>query len=135
MIVVDTNTIAYLYLPSRYTADVTRVLEKDGSWAAPLLWRSEFRNVLSVYLRQGSLALPMALEIQRAAQLLMADREFAIDSEGVLHLAADSGCSAYDAEFVYLAQSEGIPLITSDRALLRKFPETTATPTAFAVGD
>ena len=49
MIVVDTNTIAYLYLPSRYTADVTRVLEKDASWAAPLLWRSEFRNVLSVY--------------------------------------------------------------------------------------
>jgi predicted nucleic acid-binding protein len=91
--------------------------------------------VLSVYLHQGSLTLPMALEIQRAAQLLMADREFVIDSEGVLRLAADSGCSAYDAEFVYLAQSEGIPLITSDRALLRKFPETTATPAAFAVGD
>ena len=135
MIVVDTNTIAYLYLPSRYTADVTGVLEKDASWAAPLLWRSEFRNVLSVYLHQGSLTLPMALEIQRAAQLLMADREFSIDSEGVLRLAADSGCSAYDAEFVYLAQSEGIPLITSDRALLRKFPETTATPAAFAVRD
>lgn len=33
MIVVDTNTIAYLYLPSRYTADVARVLEKDASWA------------------------------------------------------------------------------------------------------
>ena len=135
MIVVDTNTIAYLYLPSRYTADVTRVLEKDASWAAPLLWRSEFRNVLSVYLRQGSLALPMALEIQRAAQLLMADSEFAVDSEGVLRLSADSGCSGYDAEFVYLAQSEAIPLITSDRALLRQFPDTTATPAAFAVGD
>jgi predicted nucleic acid-binding protein len=135
VIVVDTNTIAYLYLPSRYTADVTRVLEKDASWAAPLLWRSEFRNVLAVYLRQGSLTLPMALEIQRAAQLLMADREFAVDSEGVLRLSADSGCSAYDAEFVYLAQSEATPLITSDRALLRQFPETTATPAAFAVGD
>ena len=135
MIVVDTNTIAYLYLPSRYTADVTRVLEKDASWAAPLLWRSEFRNVLSVCLRQGSLAVPMALEIQRAAQLLMADSEFAVDSEGVLRLSADSGCSAYDAEFVYLAQSEATPLITSDRALLRQFPETTVTPADFAASD
>jgi predicted nucleic acid-binding protein len=135
VIVVDTNTIAYLYLPSRYTAMVNRVLEKDASWAAPLLWRSELRNVLSVYMRQGSLTLPIALEIQRAAQLLMADSEFAVDSEGVLRLSADSGCSAYDAEFVYLAQSEAVPLITSDRALLRQFPETAATPAAFAVGD
>jgi predicted nucleic acid-binding protein len=132
VIVVDTNTIAYLYLPSRYTTDVIRVLEKDPVWAAPSLWRSEFRNVLSVYLHQGRLTLPVALDIQRAAQLLMADQEFAVDSEGVLRLAADSGCSAYDAEFVYLAQSEGIRLVTSDRALLRRFPQTTAKPAGFA---
>jgi len=43
--------------------------------------------------------------------------------------------NARDAEFVYLAQSDATPLITSDRALLRQFPETTATPAAFAVGD
>ena len=102
---------------------------------AKLLWRSEFRNVLSVYLRQGSFTLPMALEIQRTAQLLMADREFAIDSEGVLRLAVDSGCSAYDAEFVCLAQSEGIPLITSDRALLRQFPVEAGVDPDFSVDD
>jgi hypothetical protein len=32
-------------------------LQKDSEWAAPLLWRSEFRNVLALYIRQGYLSL------------------------------------------------------------------------------
>jgi predicted nucleic acid-binding protein len=33
-----------------------------------------------------------------------------------------SGCSAYDCEFVALAQSLGIPLVTVDKHVLRQFP-------------
>lgn len=44
MIVVDTNTIAYLYLLTEHTADVEALLDKDPHWVAPLLWRSEYRN-------------------------------------------------------------------------------------------
>lgn len=42
MIVVDTNTLAYLYLPTTHTDDVVSLLHKDPAWAAPRLWRSEF---------------------------------------------------------------------------------------------
>ncbi len=53
MIVVDTNVIAYLWLPGARTAAAERLVKKDSDWNAPLLWRSEFRNVLAGCLRRG----------------------------------------------------------------------------------
>ena len=47
MIAVDTNVIADLYLESEFTARAEALLEIDSDWAAPLLWRSEFRNILA----------------------------------------------------------------------------------------
>ena len=47
MIVVDTNVIGYLFLSSDQSVLAERALQKDNEWAAPILWRSEFRNVLT----------------------------------------------------------------------------------------
>lgn len=55
MIVVDTNVLAYLYLPGEYTAVAEVLLERDPDWAAPVLWRSEFRIILAGHIRRGSL--------------------------------------------------------------------------------
>lgn len=63
MIVVDTNVIAYLMLPGDSTPQARGALRKDGDWSSPLLWRSEFRNILVRYLRQGHLQLADALQI------------------------------------------------------------------------
>ena len=52
MIVVDTNIIAYLYLPTEYTEGAESLLIREPIWSAPSLWRSEFRNVLALYLRK-----------------------------------------------------------------------------------
>lgn len=52
MIVVDTNMIAYLYLPDDYTNNVKQLLKLDAQWIAPLLWRSEMRNILALYVRK-----------------------------------------------------------------------------------
>ena len=133
MIVVDTNTIAYLYLPSDFTVSVEAVLRKDSVWAAPLLWRSELRNILAVYMKRGLLAVSEAVAVQTQAETLLSGNEYEVDSLGVLELAKRSGCSAYDCEFAYLALSQGTKLVTADKKLLREFPETAIKASDFAI--
>ncbi|MGD2083098.1 MAG: type II toxin-antitoxin system VapC family toxin [Chromatiales bacterium] len=125
MIVVDTNVISYLLLPTPHTAAAERLLQTEPSWAAPLLWRSEFRNVLALYLRKHLLRLDQALRLQERAEALLAGKEYQVTSATVLALAERSGCSAYDCEFVALAQDLGTSLVTADQAVLQAFPERT----------
>lgn len=122
MIVVDTNTIAYLYLPTDHTADIEALLEQDPHWVAPLLWRSEFRNILALYVRKNIIDLDTALQIQAQAEKQLASHEYSVSSTTVLALAHESGCSAYDCEFVSIAKSLNTPLITADKKLIAAFP-------------
>lgn len=122
MIVVDTNILAYLYLPTEFSEQAERLLHAHPVWAAPVLWRSEFRNVLALYLRKGLLTLEQAYGIQTEAESLLAGNEFDVPSLDVLQLVATSDCSAYDCEFVALAKRNGIPLVTADRKILAHFP-------------
>ena len=122
MIVVDTNVIAYLYLPTSYTADAERLLGSDPEWAAPILWRSELRNILAGYLRRGALTFEAARDIQAEAEGMLAGNEYEVDSASVLELVRDSDCSAYDCEFVALAMRLGTRVVTMDEKLLRAFP-------------
>lgn len=124
MIVVDTNVIAYLFLPSEFSAAARRVYELDSRWVAPLLWRSELRNVLSVSVQQADLILQDALEVMEAATDLMRGGEYEAPSDLVLQLAADSRCSAYDCEFVALALELDVGLVTEDRRIHRAFGDT-----------
>ena len=122
MIVVDTNVIAYLWLPGDRTRQAESLLKEDSDWNAPLLWRSEFRNVLAGCLRRGDLDLDTALQIVDEAEGQMRGREFSVPSAQVLARVAASDCSAYDCEFVALAEELGVPLVTSDARILRSFP-------------
>ena len=124
MIVVDTNIIAYLYLPTDLTGQAERLLESDPEWAVPVLWRSEFRNVLVLYLRKGLISLAEAVRIQEEAEALLKDHEYMSVSPDVLRLVNESSCSAYDCEFVALARSHGVKLVTMDRKILVDFPDT-----------
>ncbi|PLW84309.1 VapC toxin family PIN domain ribonuclease [Kineobactrum sediminis] len=127
MIVADTNTIAYLYLPTAQTDDVVSLLHKDPHWVAPLLWRSEFRNVLSLYIKKGIVELSTAIAMQSQAEQQLADNEYTVNSMNVLALASESGCSAYDCEFISLAKSLNLKLITGDNKLIQVFPEVAMT--------
>jgi predicted nucleic acid-binding protein len=123
MIVADTNIISYLFLPTIYSEKASRLYRQDAEWAAPGLWRSEFRNVLALYNRQQILTLTEALLIQEEAESLMADHEFSVTSVQVLTLTNSSHCSAYDCEFVALAKQLSVKLVTQDKKILREFPE------------
>ena len=65
------------------------------------------------------------------AERILDRNEFEVKSEAVFELCAQSGCSAYDCEYVALAQSLRISLITRDKALLAAFPDTAVCPEKF----
>jgi predicted nucleic acid-binding protein len=131
VIVVDTNVVAYLWLPGDMTAAAEQVLRQDAEWAVPLVWRSEFRSILTGAVRHKALSLDRAKTMAAAAEDHLRNLEFAVDSGRVLELAGSSGCPAYDCEFVTLANDLGVRLITHDRAILKAFP-TFAVPLEFA---
>ncbi len=134
MIVADTNIVSYLFLPTNYSEQASQLFQVDPDWAAPELWRSEFRNVLALYLRQNILSLTEVLTLQDEAESLMAEREFTMPSVAVMNLVASSTCSAYDCEFVALARQLSVKLVTQDKKLLREFPETAICIDAFLFG-
>ena len=123
MIVVDTNVVAYFLISSELSESAEAVREADPLWAAPVLWRSEMRSVLLGYLKRRQMTL---LEVQQQmsdAEALLNDREYDVESGRVLELADRSGCTAYYCEFVYVAERFRLPLVTSDKELLRAFPD------------
>ena len=122
MIVVDTNVICYLYVESPHSRQAEHALVKDSDWVAPFLWRSEFRNVLDQYIRKQWLSLAESRLIMNEALHLMDDQEYEVDSQHVLSLVAASNCSAYDCEFVALAQELRIVLVTWTSKSWMTFP-------------
>jgi predicted nucleic acid-binding protein len=131
MIVVDVNLVVYLVLGGPERALAQRVLERDSVWAAPLLWRSEFRNVLATFMRHRELSVSDAWRAHELADALLNGQEFSVPSERVLALVAASPCSAYDCEYVALAEELAVPLITADRQLLRAFSDRAISPKDF----
>ena len=122
-VVVDTNVIAYYWLPGVHTENAVALRRRTDDWFVPRLWRSEFRNVLARYLRARIIGLDQARALIRSAEAELSDCEREVDSTAVMDLVAASSCSAYDCEFVALARQMGIPLVTEDAGLLRAFPD------------
>jgi predicted nucleic acid-binding protein len=102
VIVVDTNVVCY-------------------RWMASPLWRSEFRNAFTGAVRKRLLTAENAIDIIEKAEAQLAGREFLLSSRAVMRLVAASRCSAYDCEFVALAEEHGIALVTVDGSVLRDF--------------
>lgn len=131
MIVADVNLAAYLLLGGPDARSARQVFEHDPAWAAPVLWRSEFRSILAGYIRLRGLGLHDAWQAHELAEALFRGNEFTIGGERVLQLVAGSPCSAYDCEYVALAQELGAPLVTADRQILRHFPAVALRPRDF----
>lgn len=131
MIVVDTNIVSYLLIEGDRTEVCRKVFLKDPEWAAPFLWRSEFRNVLTLHMRHAQMSLEGALERSQRAQSLFLNREFSVGSDIVLELTNRYPISAYDAEFVCLANKFETQLITTDKKVLAHFADVAIQPETF----
>ena len=108
-----------------------KVFLKDPAWIAPLLWRSEFKNVVLGFLRKDILDFAQAIQAIDKAERKMQGREFPVSSVLVMELARDSGCSSYDCEFVALARTRALTLLTWDKQIRQAFPDIALQPEAF----
>lgn len=131
MIVVDTNLLVYLLLPTPYTAQAEAVMDKDSDWIAPALIHSELRNVFLGAARRGNIGLNDALFLLDRSIGLIAMPDNGVNGGAVFSLAMQSGCSAYDCEFVWLASDLGLPLVTVDKKVLRAFSNLAVLPETF----
>ena len=123
MIVVDSNVVAYCWILGDKSEVAQRVRVRDPEWHVPYLWRSELRNALAGYLWRGSIDVARAAATMAAAERALAGCEHMVSSDTVLELTVGSRLSAYDCEFVALARSLAVPLVTEDAAVLKAFPE------------
>ena len=134
MIVVDTDVIAALWLRGPRTGAALRTRRRDADWVAPPLWRSEFRSVLRQYLVRGLVGYADTVWLAEKAERSMQDRERTVETVAVLKLVERTGHSAYDCEYVALAEAEGVRLVTGDRAVARHFPRVAVLLEDFADG-
>lgn len=131
MIVADSNLIAYLLIPGDKSSLADEVFLKDTDWAVPLLCRSELRNILTLYMRHEGMSLRQAQKTMEKAETLWINREYAVTSDTVLEITVRHRVSAYDGEFVALAQHFGVPLVTFDKAVRKAFPNIAITAEDF----
>ncbi|MSR48085.1 MAG: PIN domain-containing protein [Planctomycetes bacterium] len=131
MIVVDTSVLVHLLLPDDDSPLIDEVAWVDDVWHAPALWRSELRDVLVKKLRAGALTFEDAVDCLIDAEQLLGERTREADPERVIDLALQSGCTAYDCEFIDLALRLELPLVTLDSQLLTAFPDVAVAPDEF----
>lgn len=134
MIVADATVVACLFINSDASDLAEAALKRDPVWAAPVLWRSEFRNTLVSYLMFGRMTFESAMLAVLNAESAMNGREYAVSSTRVLDLAARSRCAARDCEYIALAEELDVPLVTTDESLLKAFPDRTVSLKTFAIG-
>jgi len=135
MIVVDANVIAYFFIEGEKSESARKVHTKDNHWTMPGMWRHEFLNILTTSCLFAELPLATAHRIWRDAENLAQGNEYSPDMSGVLALACEHSITAYDAEYVFLAKSLGIPCITEDKALRSKFHGTAVSMAEFVKPD
>jgi predicted nucleic acid-binding protein len=131
MIVVDIPIISSMIFPTRYSATVTALHEKNSLWEVPALWKSEFMNVLSLYYRKGLIGYDEGVSALDFAERLIGSREHKVPSRAILARLITTSCSSQDCEFVVLAEKLGTRLVTYNQKIIEQFPAVAVNPEAY----
>ena len=125
MIVTDANVIIYWATDSPQASQVEQLLQYDSDWRTVPLWRYEFTNAMVMMIRAKVISESAALKALDRAEDLMTPREHAVPQHDVLGASLRYGISAYDAQYIVLAELSDAKCITADAPLARKTPGTT----------
>ena len=128
MIVVDANIISYLILKSPFSKDCGELFLWDSQWIAPRLWRHEVSNVLVTYERRKIIDRKEALLAFKDSEAIIGENEYDIQIERRMSVAASTQCSAYDSQYIALAEDLNVYLFTYDKKILSMNPQLALKP-------
>jgi len=118
MIVADTNLLAYFLVPGPQSRSAERVRAVHRVWAVPSLLPHELMNVLYQHVRRGVITRDEAIRAYKRGTSMVEISILPIDPVAILRLSEQTGCTTYDADFVWLAKELDSPLVTADKEIL-----------------
>ena len=132
MIVADTNLLVYLVVASELTERARQIHGIEPDWIFPPIALSEATNALATLTREKWITPEIAVEALAHIEKRIAAGFRDVSMRAALELAIQKKVSAYDAQFIVLARSLEVHLVTEDGALQNKFPEVAISMEAFA---
>ena len=116
--VLDTSVAVAWYMPDDISNVAIewqdRLLAGEIALVAPTLHYWEFANVLRTYLKRGELHQDLASEIYALHQ----EAPLSVGEPtrgGLLDVALEYQCTAYDAVFISLCLERGVPILTAEK--------------------
>jgi len=122
MIVVDANILIYSMIKCEQSPLVQKLRGKDADWRTAALCLHETLNVLATYHRREVLTLAQSRALLGHAERFIEEAQCEVVMDTALAVAAQYAVTGYDAQYVALAQSLNVPLITQDRKLRKAVP-------------
>lgn len=122
MIVVDANILIYSLIEGDYSPLIHKLRERDMDWRTTGLCLHEVVNVLATYQSRDILKLAQCKKLLEHAERFMKVAQCEVKMDTALAVAAKYAITGYDAQYVALAQSLNVPLITEDRKLRNAVP-------------
>ena len=118
-LIVDASVVAKFYFLEDGSEQARAILTSGIVIAAPGLLLIEIASVAATKVRRG-------VSTREEARRVVASLGELVDefvplgglAGRVFSIASDSGCSAYDATYLALAQERGVRLLTADRRLV-----------------
>jgi len=122
MIVVDANILAFYVIKGKRTVDANALRDKDAEWILPAFWCVEFQSILWKYVRFDGMAASKALELLDQAMAMFAPNGVTPRPDMVLRDALAWKITAYDAQYVSLANHLGVRCVTEDGPVQKACP-------------
>lgn len=120
MIVVDITVVPYLFLEGELTGATRELYAVNPGWVTPPILNHEMLHLLArLGVDEGFD--PMERLWREIRSVLGANQQVP-DPVRSLRLAVEHGLSGYEAQYVCLAESMNLPLLTEDRRLQEIFP-------------
>jgi predicted nucleic acid-binding protein len=125
VIVLDTSIMVPAFIDMPDSAGARKVMAPKGRWALPPLWRFEFTSAVVTLVRAGKIDQTDAHRAMDDARVAVIDREVPVDQGQVMRLAIRLNISAYDAQYIGLAEEFDAVCVTADKDLRAKAPTRT----------